>query len=127
MGLKTELLDRRVRLIGALFWSNIKSPQVLTTINTGTASDVSLTNAQNARIRGVEASVDAVAAKGLTVHGAVPYLEAKYTKFIHTPIVSRGFTTGPIIPAQVLGHGTGHRMAHVHHRRVTFGTKQGKT
>src|SRR3546814_606928 len=63
IGLKTELLDRRVRLNGALFWSNIKSPQVLTTINTGTVSAVSLTNAQNARIRGVEASVEAVAAK----------------------------------------------------------------
>src|SRR3546814_19915925 len=56
IGLKTELLDRRVRLNGALFWSNIKSPQVLTTINTGTVSAVSLTNAQNARIRGVERS-----------------------------------------------------------------------
>src|SRR3546814_4023724 len=79
IGLKTELLDRRVRLNGALFWSNIKSPQVLTTINTGTVSAVSLTNAQNARIRGVEASVEAVAAKGLTVHGAVTYRSEEHT------------------------------------------------
>src|SRR3546814_10401714 len=63
-------------------------------LNTGTVSAVSLTNAQNARIRGVEASVEAVAAKGLTVHGAVTYLDAKYTKFINTPILSGGFTPG---------------------------------
>src|SRR3546814_3883218 len=107
MGLKTELLDRRVRLIGALFWSNIKSPQVLTTINTGTVSAVSLTNAQNARIRGVEASVEAVAAKGLTVHGAVTYLDAKYTTFINTPIFSGGFTPGSIITGPALGDGSG--------------------
>src|SRR3546814_12527614 len=96
MGLKTELLDRRVRLNGALFWSNIKSPQVLTTINTGTVSAVSLTNAQNARIRGVEASVEAVAAKGLTVHGALTYLAAKYTQFNKTLTFSGGLTQGLI-------------------------------
>src|SRR3546814_2948167 len=67
IGLKTELLDRRVRLNGALFWSNIKSPQVLTTINTGTVSAVSLNHDKNARIRGGEASGDAVAAKGLQI------------------------------------------------------------
>src|SRR3546814_9556673 len=65
IGLKTEMLDRRVRLNGAVFWSDITSPQVLTTINTGTVSAVSLTPDKNARIRGGEASGDAVAAKGL--------------------------------------------------------------
>src|SRR3546814_13426949 len=77
IGLKTELLDRRVRLNGALFWSNIKSPQVLTTINTGTVSAVRLTNAQTATLRGVEASVEDVAAKGLTATGAVTSLGRK--------------------------------------------------
>src|SRR3546814_2146684 len=90
-------------------------------LNTGTVSAVSLTNAQNARIRGVEASVEAVAAKGLTVHGAVTYLDAKYTKFINTPIFSGGFTPGSIITGPVLGDGSGNRMANVPKWRFDLG------
>src|SRR3546814_17538806 len=90
------MLDRRVRLNGAVFWSDITSPQVLTTINTGTVSAVSLTNAQKARIRGAEASIEAVAARGLTLRGAVLSLDAEYTKFNHTPNFSVGLTPSSI-------------------------------
>src|SRR3546814_2015445 len=92
----SDVCSSDLRLNGAVFWSDITSPQVLTTINTGTVSAVSLTNAQKARIRGAEASIEAVAARGLTLRGAVTYLDAEYTKFTNTPIFSGGLTPGSI-------------------------------
>src|SRR3546814_12044560 len=77
----SDVCSSDLRLNGAVFWSDITSPQVLTTINTGTVSAVSLPNAQKARLRGAEASIEAVAARGLTLRGAVTYLDADYTKF----------------------------------------------
>lgn len=127
IGLKTELLDRRVRLNGALFWSDIKSPQVLTTINTGTVSAVSLTNAQKARIRGAEGSIEAVPVKGLTLRGAVTYLDAEYTRFTNTPIFSGGLTPGSIITGPVLGDGSGNRMANVPKWRFDLGANYAVT
>lgn len=121
VGLKTEFLDRRVRLNGAVFWSEIGNPQVLTTINSGTVSAVSLTNAQKARIRGGEVSLEAVAARGLTLRGAATYLDATYTQFNNAPIFSGGLTPGSIITGPVLGNGSGNRMANVPKLRFEVG------
>lgn len=113
IGLKSELFDRRVRLNGALFWSEIKSPQVLTTVNSGNVSSVSLTNAQKARTRGAEISIEAVAAKGLKLRAAGTYLDAEYTKFTNAPYFSGGMTPGTIISGPVLMDGSGNRIANV--------------
>ncbi|MFD0849030.1 TonB-dependent receptor [Sphingosinicella xenopeptidilytica] len=127
IGLKTELLDRRIRLNGAAFWSDITSPQVLTTINTGTVSAVSLTNAEKARIRGAEASIEAIVSKGLTLRGAATYLDAEYTRFTNTPIFSGGLTPGSIITGPVLGDGSGNRMANVPEWRFDLGANYAVT
>lgn len=97
LGFKSELFDRRVRLNGALFWSEIKDPQVLTVIGSPPTASVALINAQKARTRGVELGVTAAAAEGLEVRANVTYLDAEYTKFINAPHFEGG-TPGSIYP-----------------------------
>lgn len=121
VGLKSELFDRRVRVNGALFWSDIKNPQVLTTVNSGNISSVSLTNGQKARSRGFEVAVDAVAARGLKLRGAVTYLDAEYTRFLNAPIFSGGKTPGSVITGPVLGDASGNRLANVPKWRLSAG------
>lgn len=84
-GLKTELFDRRVRINGALFWNDIKSPQVLTIISTGAVSAIGLTNAEKARVKGGEIGVNAVAAPGLTLRASATYLDGKFVSFKQAP------------------------------------------
>lgn len=85
IGLKTELFDRRVRLNGALFWNDIKNPQVLAVDIQGLIPGIILTNAQKARVKGGEIGIDAVVARGLTLRGAATYLDGKYVKYINAP------------------------------------------
>jgi iron complex outermembrane receptor protein len=107
LGLKSELFDRRVRLNGALFWNQIKDPQVLTIIGQGVASGVGLTNAQEAQVKGGEFAVEAIAARGLKLRGAVTYLDGKYTKFINAPFYS---FNGMSLVGPVVGDATGNQL-----------------
>jgi len=117
VGFKSDLFDKRVRLNGALFQNDIRNPQVLTTVDTG----VSLTNAQKARVRGAEVSVEAVPVSGLTLRGAATYLDAKYKQFDNAPIFTGGMTPGTGITGPVLGDGAGNRMANVPEWRLSAG------
>lgn len=85
IGLKTELLDRRLRVNGAVFWNEIKNPQVLTIITTGNVSAIGLTNAEKARVRGAELSIDAAATDELRLRAAATYLDAEFTSFKQAP------------------------------------------
>ncbi|MFB0872882.1 MULTISPECIES: TonB-dependent receptor [unclassified Sphingobium] len=85
LGLKTELFDRRVRLNGALFWNDIKNPQVLAVDVQGLIPGIILTNAQQARIKGAEIGIDALVAPGLTLRGGATYLDGKYRSYINAP------------------------------------------
>ncbi|WP_374410329.1 TonB-dependent receptor [Novosphingobium colocasiae] len=85
LGLKTELFDRHVRLNGALFWNDIKNPQVLAVDVQGLIPGIILTNAQKARIKGAEINIDAMVAPGLTLRGAATYLDGKYVRYINAP------------------------------------------
>ncbi|KQX23245.1 hypothetical protein ASD39_05200 [Sphingomonas sp. Root50] len=93
LGLKTELFDRRVRLNGALFWNDIKNPQVLAVDVQGLIPGIILTNAQKARIKGAEFSVEAVPVHGLTLRGAATYLDGKYVRYINAPFYCLNGTT----------------------------------
>ncbi|MDZ7896278.1 MAG: TonB-dependent receptor [Sphingobium sp.] len=93
LGVKTELFDRRVRLNGALFWNDIKNPQVLAVDVQGLIPGIILTNAQKARIKGAEIGIDAVAAPGLTLRGAATYLDGKYVEYINAPFYCLNGTT----------------------------------
>jgi iron complex outermembrane receptor protein len=85
IGLKTELLGRRLRLNGALFWNDIKNPQVLAVDIDGLIPGIILTNAQKARIKGGEISAEAAVADGFTLRGAVTYLDGEYREYINAP------------------------------------------
>ncbi|MGD9711031.1 MAG: TonB-dependent receptor [Thermomicrobiales bacterium] len=93
IGLKSELFDRRVRINGALFWNDIKNPQVLTVIQKGLAVGIGLTNAKKARVKGVEIGIEAVAAEGLKLRGAATYLDAKYVSFVNAPFYNQDGVT----------------------------------
>ncbi|HEY0940014.1 MAG TPA: TonB-dependent receptor [Steroidobacter sp.] len=121
IGFKSEPFDRRVRINGAAFWSDIENPQVLTTVTTGVLSAVSLTNAQRARSRGAEIAVEAVPVVGLTLRSAATYLDAEYTEFDNAPFFSGGLVPGSTISGPVLGDASGFRMANVPEWRFDAG------
>lgn len=93
LGLKTELFDRHVRLNGALFWNDIKNPQVLSVISVNGVPQIDLSNAQKARVKGGEISLEVLAARGLTLRGAVTYLDGKYISYANAPFYCLNGTT----------------------------------
>ena len=76
IGAKLQFFDRRLRTNIALFTTDYTNIQV-TAYNAGGAPYV--TNAGNARIKGVELDWQAVPVEGLRLSGGVGYLDAKYT------------------------------------------------
>lgn len=118
IGLKSELFDRHIRLNGALFWNDIKDPQVFTLITQGVVSGVGLTNAQKARVRGGEFETNAILARGLTLRGAATYLDGEYLEFTNAPIYSLNGTT---LQGPVLGNASGNRPPNVPKWRFSFG------
>lgn len=107
VGLKTELFDRRVRVNGALFWNDIKNPQVLTVITRGLVSSIGLTNAQKARVKGAEIGVEAITGRGLKLRGAATYLDGEYREFTNAPLYSQN---GQTIVGPVPGDASGNRL-----------------
>jgi iron complex outermembrane recepter protein len=118
IGVKSELFDRRVRLNGALFWNDIKNPQVLTLLSKGLAVGLGLTNAQKARVKGAEIGIEAIATEGLTLRGAATYLDAKYRKFTNAPFYDLNGTT---LVGPVTGDASGNRLANVPRWRFNIG------
>jgi iron complex outermembrane recepter protein len=74
-GLKTELLERRLRWNSAVFYSDYTDQQVI--VIDGFAPKVR--NAGDSRIWGVESEFEAVAGSRLRVNGSLSYLNAEYT------------------------------------------------
>lgn len=76
-GFKTDLLDRRLRLNGALFWNDYSELQV-------TVNDPSLgfapiiQNAAKARIKGIELELQARPTEALRIEAGLGYLDAGY-------------------------------------------------
>jgi iron complex outermembrane receptor protein len=82
-GIKSEFLDRRVRLNAALYWDDYSNLQVQTI---GLGADNSFltleTNAAKARIRGMEMEADVIIGKGLSMHASAAYTDAHYRHFV---------------------------------------------
>ncbi|WP_225010431.1 MULTISPECIES: TonB-dependent receptor [Novosphingobium] len=90
-GFKSDLLDRRLRLNGAVFWNNYKNLQI--TVNDpklGFAPIIQ--NAAEARIRGFELELQARPIDGLRIEGGLGYLDAKYRK-VDIRALNAGVTT----------------------------------
>lgn len=110
-GLKTEFLDRRLRLNMAAFYMSWKNLQ--TEFQDGIINDngdiafvTGIENADSARSYGFEAELSAAVTERLTVNGSVGYLNAKYKEFVSfiegNNVVLDGFTI-PNSPKWTLG------------------------
>jgi iron complex outermembrane receptor protein len=73
-GLKSDLFDNRVRFNLSAFYYQLKKPQVQLL---ATAA-VILSNADSARIKGIDFDITALAIKGLTLRVSGTYLDATY-------------------------------------------------
>lgn len=118
IGLKSELFDRRVRLNGALFWNDIKNPQLLVVINRGLTVGQGLANAEKARVRGGEFGLEALPASGLTLRAAATYLDGKYLKFTNAPFYA---LNGVTLVGPVPGDASGNRLPQVPKWRFNAG------
>ena len=117
-GIKSEFLNRRVRVNGSLFLNDIKDPQVVTFLSQGVTAGVGLTNAQKARVKGAEIGVDALVAAGLKLRGAATYLDGKYVRFTDAPFYRLDGTT---IIGPVRGDASGNRLPNVSRWRLDGG------
>jgi len=80
-GLKTELLDHRLRLDGAVFRNNVKDPQV----QSSQMGIETVINAGSARSQGVEVESTALLTRGLTARLSATYLQAEFLDFSDAP------------------------------------------
>ena len=80
-GLKTELLDHRLRLDGAVFRNNLKDLQV----QSSQMGIETVINAGSARSQGVEVESTALLAQGLTARLSATYLQAEFLDFSDAP------------------------------------------
>jgi iron complex outermembrane receptor protein len=83
VGVKADLLDRRLRINAAAFQANYHDIQrTIVQASPGGAIISLVTNAARARIRGGELEVTAVPVDGLTLSGGVGVNDAKYLEFV---------------------------------------------
>ena len=81
VGLKSELLDRRLRLNLAVFNYNYTDIQVRSTAPPALPGVPIAINAAAARVKGIDADFQFVATSALSVMGGFEYLSAKYSSF----------------------------------------------
>ena len=77
VGLKTEFLDRRVRLNLAAYINKVKNPQVTIT----DSGIIKFLNAGAAEAKGIEADLQFAVSRGFTVRASAAYLDSTYTDF----------------------------------------------
>ncbi len=80
IGIKSELLDHRLRLNLAGFHTDYQGIQ----LNSQIGPSPTIVNAGNARIWGAEAEAEAVLGGGLSVNASLGYTDAKYTSIGYT-------------------------------------------
>lgn len=81
-GLKTQLLDRKLRANIAGFYYDYQNLQVFTLVVDGAITRQLFTNASAARIYGVELELAATPTSDLTVYFNPAFLNAKYREFV---------------------------------------------
>lgn len=94
VGLKADLLDRRLRTNLSMFFTSYRDMQVAQ-IYFDSATNVQgnrILNAAKSEIKGMELEVQAVPVDGLTLRGSLAYLDTKYKEFLYYDPVSATFT-----------------------------------
>lgn len=93
IGLKTDLLDRRLRVNADVFYNIYHDMQVTQNITyTDGKNSASIVNAGAARIKGIELELTAVPVDNLTLTAYLAGLDARYTKydtFILNPVTDQ--------------------------------------
>jgi iron complex outermembrane receptor protein len=90
LGIKTDLLDKRLRVNGAVFFNRYND--ILITITNGYGGfPVSAipVNAGEADVKGAEVEFTAYPIDGLSIDGSLSYLDFKYTKLSTAALASR--------------------------------------
>jgi iron complex outermembrane receptor protein len=84
-GIKSEFLDRHVRLNLAGFYTNYRGMQLAQIYFKGSGANLvqgnTILNAAVSHIKGFESELTVVPVTGLTINGSLAYLDAKYSKF----------------------------------------------
>ncbi len=81
-GVKADLLDRRLRLNLAAFHNSYKDMQVTQNLTyLDGKNSAAIRNAGGAKTKGFELEATAVPVDGITLNGAIAYLDAYYTKY----------------------------------------------
>jgi iron complex outermembrane recepter protein len=85
IGLKTDFLDRRVRLNLAAFYTNYRDMQLAQIYFVGSGATLTqgntILNAAKSNIKGFEAELTVAPTDGLTINSSLAYLDAKYDEF----------------------------------------------
>lgn len=89
-GIKADLLDRRLRINLAAFYTNYRDMQVAQIyFDTDTATQGNrILNAGKSEIKGFELETTAVPVDGMTLRASLAYLDAKYKEFPYTDPLS---------------------------------------
>ena len=100
VGLKTELLDRRLRLNTSVFWYDWKDIQVQVVVGSATFTQ----NAAAARIKGFEVELQAIVTEQFYINGGIAYTDGEYTDFPDAGSFDPG--VGPLIIVDATGNTT---------------------
>lgn len=101
VGIKSDLLDRHLRLNLAAFYNKYRNMQVVQNITYPSgANSASIANAGRAETKGFELEVTAAPVHGLTLTGSIAYLDAKYKQY-DTKILGAG---GVLVPVSYAGN-----------------------
>ncbi len=95
-GVKSEFLDNRVRINATGFWYDYSDLQVQSFITPGV---IDITNAADARVRGLELELLAKPTRGLSIGGNLAYLDAKYRNY-----------TNALLPGNIPFDASGNRL-----------------
>lgn len=101
VGLKSDLLDRRLRLNFAAFLNKYNDQQVVQNLTFPSgANSATITNAGRSESKGFEVEATAVPVDGLTLTGSLAYLDAKYEEY-DTQVLD---AMGNLVPVSFAGN-----------------------
>lgn len=108
LGVKSEFLDRRLRVNAAAFFYDYKDLQVQTQQPSGVTN---LSNAKAAHIKGLEIESELVPVSNLTLRASVTYLDAKYTDYTNAPFYQPNPNPPYGLFPSTIGDATGNRLS----------------
>ena len=82
LGMKSELLDRRLRLNGAIFYVEHEDMQLQQFVAGGRGALSNTVNAGEAEYKGIEVEFSALLTDSLTFSGSLGYIDRKFNQFL---------------------------------------------